>query len=81
MNTQQEVQPVENDTLRDIPDEDIYVVTRQVRAMFGGCTSMTLGRWRKRQKDPFPAPIVINNKNYFGLTKIRAWRERQRQAA
>jgi hypothetical protein len=46
-----------------------------VRRLFGNISAMTVWRWR--QDPSFPAPFVINNRNYFNPTKLLAWAQKK----
>jgi predicted DNA-binding transcriptional regulator AlpA len=60
--------------------ETQYIIRKQVRARFGGISSMTLWRWEHNNKLGFPKGIDINGRKYYDLEKIEAW-ETQRALA
>ena len=48
--------------------------SRATRQMAGAGTAMTLWRWQHDPKVQFPPPdAVINNRNYWYDSTIRAW--------
>lgn len=53
---------------------DPLVPARQVQAEFG-VTAMTLWRWvDRRENTGFPAPIKINNRNYWRRSALETFK-------
>lgn len=50
-----------------------YLTSHQVRARFGGVSSMTLWRWAKDDKMGFPIPMRLNRRKLFNLADIEKW--------
>ncbi len=60
----------------------------EVRKMCGGAARATLERWRAREHDPFPEPVLRFKGSgrrgaleLWSRTEVEAWRERQRATA
>jgi hypothetical protein len=58
-------------------DIDPLLDSNKARQAAGAGTAMTLWRWQRDPRVQFPRPdLVINNRNYWHASTIRAWRER-----
>jgi hypothetical protein len=44
---------------------DLYLTAAQVRARYGGVTSMTIWRWLHDPELQFPAPLLIQRRRYW----------------
>ena len=56
---------------------DTMLNAKQARAASGAGTKMTLYRWQHDDRVQFPPPdAVINNRNYWRASTIRAWQDR-----
>lgn len=65
-----------------ILDDDALLNSTQTRARCGGVTTMCIWRWLRDERVQFPAPIKINNRNYWRLGDLRRWQaERVTKAA
>jgi hypothetical protein len=64
-------------------DDDMLLTAAQTRARVGGVTAMCVWRWMRDPRVRFPAPIKINNRNYWRFGDLRSWhaREIERTAA
>jgi hypothetical protein len=50
--------------------------TKDVRAMFGGVSTMTLWRWLQDEPLGFPRPTLIRNRRYWDADEIEEFRNR-----
>ena len=57
------------------PDDDMLLTSKQTRDRCGGVTTMCLWRWQRDPRVQFPAPIKINNRNYWTLGDLRRWQQ------
>lgn len=63
-------------------DVDAMLNGKQVCVASGAGTTMTLWRWQHDPRVQFPAPdAVINNRNYWRASTIRAWQARMGEQA
>jgi hypothetical protein len=58
-------------------DDDTLLTGKQVRARVGGVTQMCIWRWTRDPRVKFPAPIKINNRNYWRFGDLRRWQYEQ----
>jgi predicted DNA-binding transcriptional regulator AlpA len=49
---------------------------KEVRALFGGVSQMTLWRWLQDESLGFPRPTTIRNRRYWDADEIEAFRNR-----
>lgn len=49
---------------------------KDIRAMFGGVSGMTLWRWLQDESLAFPKPTVIRNRRYWDASEVEAFRNR-----
>lgn len=49
---------------------------KDVRAMFGGVSQMTLWRWLQDESLGFPRPTLIRSRRYWDSDEIEAFRQR-----
>lgn len=49
---------------------------KEIRAMFGGVSGMTLWRWLHDESLGFPKPTVIRNRRYWDAAAVEAFRQR-----
>ena len=67
---------------RKVCDTDPLLSARSVREENGGISKGTFIRWRKNEALAFPDPdAVINGRNYWLRSTIKAWRARAFEAA
>ncbi|WP_417264553.1 helix-turn-helix transcriptional regulator [Celeribacter sp.] len=50
---------------------------KEVRAIFGGISDMSLWRWLQDEQMGFPAPIYIAKRRFFREVEIMAFIEKQ----
>jgi len=50
------------------------LTSKDVRAIYGGVTQMTLWRWLNDQSLGFPRPIYINRRRYFDAEEIERFK-------
>ena len=60
--------------------EDQYLTGPKLRARLG-ISAVTLWRWRHDPRLGFPQPRVIKGRNYFLLSDVCHWLERQPKTA
>lgn len=68
---------------QSVLDDDALLTAAQTRARIGGVSAMCIWRWMRDERVQFPAPIKINNRNYWRLGDLRRWQATQaaKQAA
>ena len=49
---------------------------KEIRAMFGNVSDMTLWRWLQDDSLGFPRPTVIRQRRYWDADEIEAFRQR-----
>jgi predicted DNA-binding transcriptional regulator AlpA len=49
---------------------------KEIRAMFGGVSDMTLWRWLQDESLGFPQPTVIRSRRYWDADEIEEFRNR-----
>lgn len=49
---------------------------KEIRAMFGGVSGMTLWRWLHDESLGFPKPTVIRNRRYWDASEVETFRNR-----
>lgn len=54
-------------------DDDTMLSAPRTQEFVGGITRMCLWRWQRDPRVNFPAPTVINSRNYWRLGDLRAW--------
>jgi hypothetical protein len=54
-------------------DDDVLLTSAQARERIGGVTTMCIWRWMRDPRVRFPAPVKINNRNYWRLGDLRRW--------
>ena len=63
-------------------DVDTMLNAKQTCAASGAGTTMTLWRWGRDPRVQFPPPdAVINNRNYWRASTVRAWQTRMNEQA
>ncbi len=63
-------------------DDDVLLTAAQTRARIGGVSAMCIWRWMRDPRVQFPAPVKINNRNYWRLSNLRRWQaERESRTA
>ncbi len=61
-------------------DDEAIVNEPAARLYAGAVGKTTWWRWRQ-QFDDFPAPIVINGRNFYRIGEVRAWITRRASAS
>lgn len=61
-------------------DDDDLLSARDTARRCGGVSRMTIYRWQRDPRVGFPAPVSINNRNYWRWGQVRAWKQRQAQS-
>lgn len=49
---------------------------KEVRALFGGVSQMTIWRWLRDESLGFPKPTTIRNRRYWDSAEIESFRQR-----
>jgi predicted DNA-binding transcriptional regulator AlpA len=62
-------------------DDDVLLTAAQTRARVGHVSAMCIWRWMRDPRVQFPAPIKINNRNYWRLGDLRRWQAARVQKA
>ena len=57
--------------------DDVHLSAPQVRKRYGDRSQMWLWRLLRNEKLGFPKPLVINNRRYWQLSKLKSWEFRQ----
>ena len=58
-------------------DDDVLLTAAQTRARVGGVSAMCIWRWQRDERVQFPAPVKINNRNYWRAGDLRHWQAKQ----
>ena len=61
-------------------DDDDLLSAHDTARRCGGVSRMTLYRWQRDARVSFPAPVSINNRNYWRWGQVRAWKQGQAQS-
>ena len=54
-------------------DDDALLTSAQTQALVGGVSAMCIWRWIRDPRVQLPAPIKINQRNYWRRGDLRAW--------
>ena len=54
-----------------------FLTTAQLRELFGGCSEMSIWRWRRQFPD-FPKPAIVNKRHLYPEDEALAFLESRR---
>ena len=63
----------------DFAQDDKLLSARQVRAVLGGCSDMTIWRYLADEELGFPRPCYIRRRRFWRAGDLRRWLQERRR--